>query len=114
MKGFLALPLNALRLSENISRSTKQAVALMMLSILAVGAQAFTAPAAGAFGYDVYDIVVNQILGGPIGFIGGVFLIVWGASQVMKSWIITVLCVISGTILIRADTLVVSLGALVP
>ena len=92
--------------------SKAQMVMMVALSVLAVGAQAFTAPAVGDFGYDVYDIVVNQILDGPIGFIGGVFLIVWGASQVMKSWVMTVLCVIAGTILIRAGALVITLGAL--
>jgi hypothetical protein len=82
--------------------------------LLASGvAGAFTAPAAGDFGYDVYDIVVNQILNGPIGFIGGVALIVFGATQIMKNWFSTILCIIAGTVLIRADSLVVTLGALV-
>lgn len=76
-------------------------------------AGAFTAPAAGDFGYDVYDIVVNQILNGPIGFIGGVALIVFGATQIMKNWFATILCIIAGTVLIRADALVVTLGKLV-
>lgn len=74
-------------------------------------AMAFATPAAGSFGFDVYDIVVNQILGGPIGFVGGVALIVWGGSQVIKNWVITILAIIAGTIIIRADTLVTSLGA---
>lgn len=82
--------------------------------LLASGmAGAFTAPAAGDFGYDVYDIVVNQILNGPIGFIGGVALIVFGATQIMKNWFSTILCIIAGTVLIRADSLVVTLGSLV-
>lgn len=98
---------------KGLTLNPRQIVMAMLLTVAAVGAQAFTTPAAGSFGYDVYDIVVNQILGGPIGFIGGVFLLVWGASKVMTSWVITVLCVISGTILIRAEDLVVTLGALV-
>jgi len=73
-------------------------------------ASAFSAPAVGDFGYDVYDIVVNQILTGPIGFIGGVALIVFGATQIMKNWFSTILCIIAGTVLIRADALVVTLG----
>lgn len=76
-------------------------------------AMAFTTPAAGSFGFDVYDIVVNQILGGPIGFVGGVALIVWGGSQVMKNWMITILAIVAGTIIIRAGTLVTSLGVLI-
>lgn len=82
------------------------------ISVLKMGAaHAFATPAAGSFGFDVYDIVVNQILGGPIGFVGGVALIVWGGAQVIKNWVITVLAIVAGTIIIRADTLVTSLGA---
>jgi hypothetical protein len=74
---------------------------------------AFTTPAAGSFGYDVYNTVVNDILGGPIGFVGGVFLIVWGATQLMRNWMMTIACVIAGTVLIKAVTILTSLGALV-
>ena len=87
--------------------------AVMVLSMFWGQAMAFTAPAAGAFGYDVYDIAVNQILGGPIGFIGAVALIVWGATKMMTNWMITVVCVIAGSILIRAEDMVTTLGAVV-
>jgi hypothetical protein len=82
-----------------------------MLMLVSAIASAFTAPAAGDFGYDIYDIVVNQILNGPIGFIGGVALIVFGATKIMTNWMMTILCIIAGTILIRAADLVVTLGA---
>lgn len=85
--------------------------AAFVLSTIAPSAMAFTAPTAGDFAYDVYDIVVNSMLGGPIGFIGAIALIVWGATKVMTNWMITVLCVISGTIIIKADALVATLGA---
>jgi hypothetical protein len=74
---------------------------------------AFTTPAAGSFGFDVYNIVVTEILGGPIGFVGGVILIVWGATQLMRSWMTTITCVIAGTVLIKAVTILTSLGAVV-
>lgn len=85
----------------------------MVLSMFAGHAMAFTAPAAGDFGFDIYDIVVNQILGGPIGFIGAVALIVWGATKMVTNWMITIVCIIAGTILIRAEDLVQTLGAVV-
>jgi len=84
-----------------------------MMVLVANAARAFAIPAAGDFGFDVYDIVVNQILNGPIGFIGGVALIVFGATQIMKNWFTTILCIVAGTVLIRADDLVVTLGAVV-
>jgi hypothetical protein len=85
----------------------------LALGLMTGQSWAFTAPAAGDFGYDIYDITVNQILGGPIGFIGAVALIVWGATKMMTNWMITIVCVIAGTILIRAADMVTTLGAVV-
>jgi hypothetical protein len=97
------------RLGKALRIPAAAAVALLMSGI----AGAFAAPAVGSFGYDVYDIVVNQILNGPIGFIGGVILIVFGATQIIKNWMLTIMCVIAGTVLIRAEDLVITLGAMV-
>lgn len=72
----------------------------------------FTTPAAGSFGFDVYTTVVTDILDGPIGFVGGIALIVWGATQLMRNWMITITCIIAGTVLIKAVTILNSLGAL--
>ena len=49
-------------------------VTAFLLSVLFVtsNALAMTVPAAGSFAYDLYDIGVNQILLGPVGFTGGV------------------------------------------
>jgi hypothetical protein len=98
--------------AQPATRQQRTAVALAIVAsmLLSSVASAFTAPATGDFGYDVYDIVVNQILNGPIGFIGGVALIVFGATQIMKNWFSTILCIIAGTVLIRAESLVVTLG----
>lgn len=79
----------------------------------AAGVSAFTAPTTGDFGYDIYDVVVNNILGGPIGFVGAVALIVWGGSKVTTNWMITIMCVIAATIIIKANSLVTTLGALI-
>ena len=98
---------------KSLSVRTKLFFATLFSMLMAGPAAAFTAPATGDFGYDIYDIVVIQILGGPIGFIGAVALIVWGATKVMTNWMITILCVIAGTILIKADALVQTLGATV-
>ena len=95
------------------AKNPARVVTLAGLMLMSAIASAFTAPAAGDFGYDVYDIVVNQILNGPIGFIGGVALIVFGATKIMSNWMLTILCIIAGTILIRADDLVVTLGAVI-
>lgn len=88
-------------------------LATAALCLAAPSALAFTAPSTGDFGYDLYDIVVLKILGGPIGFIGAVALIVWGATKIMTQWMITIACIIAGTILIKAEGIVTTLGALV-
>lgn len=96
-----------------LQRNTALLVLVIGSLLSTNAAMAFTAPAAGSFGYDVYDVVVTQILSGPIGFVGGVVLIVWGASQLMRSWMTTIMCVIAGTVLIKAVTILTSLGMLV-
>jgi len=119
MSGWVVWTSAASRADERSARPRRKywaalsaGVVLVSLSVVKMtAALAFTTPVAGSFGFDVYDIVVNQILGGPIGFVGGVALIVWGGSQVIKNWVITILAIIAGTIIIRARTLVTSLGA---
>jgi len=84
------------------------------VGLLVTGAaSAFAVPAVGSFGYDIYDLVVNQILAGPIGFVGALALIVWGATKLTTNWMLCVMCIIAGTVLIRAAAIVQTLGALI-
>jgi hypothetical protein len=88
-------------------------VTTLALSMLLAGpAGAFAVPAVGSFGYDIYDLVVNQILSGPIGFVGALALIVWGATKLTTNWMLCIMCIIAGTVLIRAAAIVQTLGAL--
>ena len=73
-------------------------------------AAAIPVPAAGSFAFDVYDVVVVQVLQGPIGFVGGLATIVIGAAQLTKSWVMAILGIVAGTVIIRADTITTSLG----
>lgn len=96
-------------------RSRKSAMIGAGVAVAAIspGAFAITAPTAGSFAYDVYDVVVLQVLGGPIGFVGGLATIVYGASQLMRSWMVAVLAIVAGTVIIKADTITASLGMLI-
>lgn len=67
-------------------------------------------PQATDMGYAVYDVVVNKIINGPFGFAGGVILIAWGAVQITKNWMITLGCVLAGSGIIQAESIVTSLG----
>ncbi len=48
----------------------KSAIAAMALAAMSGAALAFTTPAPGQLGYDLYNIVVNQGVLGPVGFMG--------------------------------------------
>lgn len=96
------------------SRGQCMLFAVAILSaLIAPGVFAIAAPAAGSFAYDIYDVVVIQVLGGPIGFVGGLATIVYGASQLMRSWMMAIMSIVSGTMIIKADTITTSLGMLV-
>jgi hypothetical protein len=83
--------------------------------LLAAGrADAFTAPAAGTFAFDIYDIGVNQILKGPIGFAAGVGSMVAAAVMAIRQMLLPAAAtVLGGAFLLKADSVVASLGALI-
>jgi hypothetical protein len=77
-------------------------------------ADAFTAPAAGTFAYDIFDIGVNQILKGPIGFAAGVGAMVAASVMAIRQMLLPAAAtVLGGAFLLKADSVVSSLGALV-
>ncbi len=96
----------------------------MLLAVIAVQsllilfhyeeAFAMTAPSSGSFAYDIYDIGVNSILKGPIGFIGGVGAIVFGAIEAIRGRILeAVPAILGGAALLKADSIVQTLGCIV-
>jgi len=90
------------------------AIAFVAVTLYAVAANAITAPASTAFAYDVYDVGVNQVLKGPIGFIGGVGAIVFGAVTAIRGAILQALpALLGGGVLLKADTIVTTLGVCV-
>jgi hypothetical protein len=77
-------------------------------------ALAITVPATGSFAYDIYDIAVNSILKGPIGFVGGVGAIVFGAIEAMRGRVLEAIpAILGGAALLKADTIVQTLGCIV-
>jgi len=77
-------------------------------------ALAMTAPSTGSFAYDIYDIGVNSILKGPIGFIGGVGAIVFGAIEAIRGRILeAVPAILGGAALLKADSIVQTLGCII-
>ena len=89
------------------------AVAVFVI-FYAQNAMAFTTPSSGSFAYDLYDIAVNEILKGPIGFVAGIGFIVLCVFSVARQMVLpAILCLFAGIILIKADSIVQSLGCLI-
>ncbi|MBL0700131.1 MAG: hypothetical protein JJV92_04550 [Desulfosarcina sp.] len=84
-------------------------------TVLAAGtASAFIpTPAAGSFAYDVYDVAVNQLLNGPIGFTAGVGAMAFGGAMAIQQKIaLAIPCILGGALVMTADTMTQTLGAI--
>jgi hypothetical protein len=99
----------------NISLSTTHYPALALLALMATMgvANAFTAPAAGDLGYDIYDIVVNQGVKGPLGFVGGVAAFLFGVSRLFSNIMIGIPTIVAAVCLIKADSILQTFGMLI-
>jgi hypothetical protein len=73
-------------------------------------ANAFTAPAPGDLGYDIYDIVVNQGVKGPLGFVGGVAAFLFGVSRLFSNIMIGIPTIVAAVCLIKADSILQTFG----
>ncbi len=101
-----------------MSYTMKKYVVLCMLAfgmaLFASSAMAFTAPAAGTPFYDVYDVIVNMMLRGAMGFAAGVILFGMAAYFFSQSEILRgILCAVSCILLLRADSIVTTFGAII-
>ncbi|WP_278986057.1 hypothetical protein [Sphingobium yanoikuyae] len=89
------------------------AVTLLLGLTLASAAHAFQAPTAGDLGYDIYDIVVNQGVKGPLGFVGGVAAFLFGVSRLFSNIMIGIPTIVAAVCLIRADSILQTFGMIV-
>lgn len=89
-------------------------VVLSALVLISTNTMAMTVPAAGSFAYDLYDIGVNQILLGPIGFVAGVACMVFSAILAIRQMILPAAgVVLGGAFLLKADAVVQTIGAMI-
>ena len=75
-------------------------------------ANAFNEPSTGSFGYNVYDIAFNKIATGPVGFVGGGWLIATAATKMNEGWTRALPYAIGGSCLFKVQELTTSLGAI--
>jgi len=80
--------------------------------LMAGGAHAVTAPAAGSLFYDAYDIVVNSMLKGAVGFVAAILIFALSIGLFLMQKVVPgIVGIVCAAILIKADTIVTSLGA---
>ncbi|WDF74234.1 hypothetical protein [Novosphingobium sp. KACC 22771] len=83
------------------------------LALIAGPAHAFQAPAQGDLGYDIYDIVVNKGVKGPLGFVGGVAAFLFGVSRLFSNIMIGIPTIVAAVCLIKADSILQTFGMVV-
>ena len=88
-------------------------VAIMLLLFSSLPSFAITAPATGSLFYDVYDIVVNSMLKGAVGFVAAILVFMMGIGLFFMQKIIPgVIAVVCAALIVKADGIVTSLGLL--
>ena len=81
--------------------------------LMAGGAHALTAPATGSLFYDAYDIVVNDMLKGAVGFVAAILIFALSIGLFLMQKVVPgIVGIVCAAILIKADSIVTSLGAL--
>ncbi|MFA6115474.1 MAG: hypothetical protein WC729_15855 [Sphingomonas sp.] len=104
-----------LSLLPNRTFRTIDAAVLFLLVAIACtsAAHAFQAPAAGDLGYDIYDIVVNKGVKGPLGFVGGVAAFLFGVSRLFSNIMIGIPTIVAAVCLIKADSILQTFGMVI-
>ncbi len=88
---------------------------IMAVVVLLLGSAlpsfAITAPTSGSLFYDVYDIVVNSMLKGAIGFVAAILVFMMGIGLFFVQKIIPgIIGVVCAALIIKADAIVTTLG----
>jgi len=99
--------------ARRADRALGYAVPLLALALIGSAAHAFTAPAKGDLGYDIYDIVVNKGVKGPLGFVGGVAAFLYGVSRLFSNVMVGIPTIVAAVCLIKSDTILQTFGMVV-
>ena len=89
------------------------AVPIALVALIGGAAHAFTAPTAGDLGYDIYDIVVNKGVKGPMGFVGGVAAFLFGVSRLFSNVMVGIPTIVAAVCLIKSDTILQTFGMVI-
>jgi hypothetical protein len=92
-------------------RKISIAVYVLVIGFCPALAFAFTAPATGSFAFSVYDLFMNQIMTGAIGFVIAAGLVLYALFWAVRSnFFGTIICAIAAGLIIFIEDVVVSLG----
>jgi len=95
-------------------RAADMTLVLLVAAIAGAGvAHAFQAPTTGDLGYDIYDIVVNKGVKGPMGFVGGVAAFLFGVSRLFSNIMVGIPTIVAAVCLIKADTILQTFGMVI-
>ena len=84
------------------------------VTLIQVGPAFALARPTGGFAQDLYTIAVDDILGGPIGFVGGIGTMAVAAILAIRMMFLPAVgAVLGGAFLLRGDNIVESLGMMV-
>lgn len=87
------------------------AVYIMTIGLFPALASAFQAPASGSFAFSVYDLFMNEILTGAIGFVIAAGLVLYAIFWAVRSNVFgTIVCAIAAGLIIFIEDVVISLG----
>lgn len=104
-----------LKLIRQHGLATADAALLFALALAAgaSAAHAFAQPQVGDLGYDIYNIVVNQGVKGPLGFVGGVAAFLFGVSRLFSNIMIGIPTIVAAVCLIKADSILQTFGMVI-
>ena len=84
---------------------------VLIIGFFPAQAFAFTAPASGSFAFSVYDLFMNEILTGAIGFVIAAGLVLYALFWAVRSNVFgTIVCAIAAGLIIFIEDVVISLG----
>jgi len=94
-----------------MKKRTQVLLVVVVVLAMAGAAMAFTTPATDGVGYDLYDLIVNRFIKGPIGTATGVvFMGIGAVSAALGRVGGAVWPLVGGGALVAAPTLATSLG----
>ncbi len=121
LAGAIGVTITAVRMTQGSaflsSKWTQRCFTALVLAgltfLMAGGAHAITAPATGGLFYDAYDIVVNSMLKGAVGFVAAILIFAMSIGLFLMQKVVPgIVGIVCAAILIKADTIVTSLGAI--